>query len=54
MKAFLAAVLAVIAIGFVASFVLETQQRSADVAYATTGARVDHDPRLSGGTVQKH
>jgi hypothetical protein len=54
MKAFLAAVLAVIGIGFVASFVLETQQRTADVAYSTKGARVDSDPRLSGGTVQKH
>jgi hypothetical protein len=54
MKAFLAAVLAVIGIGFVASFVLETQQRNADVAYSTTGARIDADPRLSGGKVQKH
>jgi hypothetical protein len=54
MKAFLAAVLAVIGIGFVASFVLETQQRSADVAYSTTGARIDHDPRLDGGKVVKH
>ena len=52
MKAFLAAFLAVIGISFVASFVLETQQRNADVAYSTTGARIDADPRL--GPVQKH
>jgi hypothetical protein len=54
MKAFLAAVLAVIGIGFIASIILETQQRNADAAYATSGARVDADPRLSGGKVQKH
>ena len=54
MKAFLAAVLAVIGIGFIASFLLETQQRTADVAYSTSGARIDQDPRLSGGKVQKH
>jgi hypothetical protein len=54
MKAFLAAVLAVIGIGVIASFVLETQQSTSDVAYSTKGARIDADPRLSGGTVQKH
>jgi hypothetical protein len=54
MKAFIAAVLAVIGIGLIASLALETQQRTADSAYATSGARVDSDPRLSGGKVQKH
>lgn len=53
MKAFLAAVLAVIGIGFAASVVLETQQRTADVTYSTTGARIDSDPRLSGDKMQK-
>ena len=48
MKAFLAAVLTVIAIGFGASFVLERFQRTADQAYASSGARVDADARLSG------
>ena len=54
MKAFLAAVLAMIGIGFGASILLETQQRNADVAYSTSGARIDIDPRLGGGKVQKH
>jgi hypothetical protein len=54
MKAFLAAVFAVIGIGFVASFALETQQRNADVAFSTKGARIDNDPRFGGGPVQKH
>ena len=52
MKAFLAAVLTVIAIGFGASFVLERFQRTADQAYASGGARVDADARLSGMPVK--
>ena len=54
MKAFIAAVFALVGISVGAAFLLETQQRTADVAYATKGARIDSDPRLSGGTVQKH
>jgi hypothetical protein len=54
MQAFLAAVVTLIGIAFVASQALETQQRTADVAYTTSGARIDADPRLSGGVVQKH
>jgi hypothetical protein len=55
MQAFFAAVVTLIGIAFVASQALETQQRTADVAYTSkTGARVDSDPRLSGGVVQKH
>jgi hypothetical protein len=48
MKAFLAAVVAVIAIGVGASVVLETYQRTADKAYTGPGARIDPDPRLTG------
>ena len=54
MPAFLAAVVAVAGISFAAAFLLETQQRTADSAYTTSGARVDLDPRLSGGDVKKH
>jgi hypothetical protein len=54
MKSFLAAILAIVGIGLVSSLLLETQQRTADVAYSTKGARVDHDPRLNGGTVRAH
>lgn len=54
MTSFLAAVLAVIGISIAASFVLETQQRTADTAYTTSGARVDLDPRLNGGEAPKH
>jgi hypothetical protein len=52
MNAFIAALTSVIVIGFVAAAVLDRQQRNADVAYTTSGARVDHDPRFSGGTVK--
>jgi hypothetical protein len=52
MNAFIAAITAVVSIAFIASVVLERQQRNADVAYTTSGARVDHDPRFSGGTVK--
>jgi hypothetical protein len=54
MTSFIAAVVAVIGISITASVLLETQQRTADKAYATTGARVDLDPRLDGGTAPKH
>lgn len=54
MTSFIAAVLAVVGIGIGASFLLEMQQRTADEAYTTSGARVDLDPRLNGGTVPKH
>lgn len=54
MTSFIAAVLAVIGIGIGASFLLETQQRTADQAFTTSGARVDLDPRLTGGAVSKH
>ena len=53
MIAFLAAVLAVIGISIGASIVLDTQQRTVDSAYATSGTRVDLDPRLDGAA-QKH
>ena len=48
MKAFLAAILTVAAIGFGASFALEIYQRTADQAYVGSGARIDPDPRLTG------
>jgi hypothetical protein len=54
MTSFMAAILAVIGISVGASFLLETQQRTADRAYTTTGARVDLDPRLNGGAPVKH
>lgn len=54
MTSFIAAVLATIGISIGASFLLETRQRTADVAYTTSGARVDLDPRLSGGAAPKH
>jgi hypothetical protein len=41
MKEFIAAVIAVIAIGIVSSLVLEGYQRSSDNAYAGSGARID-------------
>ena len=49
MKAFLAAVAVVVGIGFGASILLETYQRTADRAFTGSGARIDPDPRLSGG-----
>ena len=54
MTSFIAAVLAVIGISFGAAMVLETQQRTADAAYTTSGARVDLDPRLKDGAAPKH
>jgi hypothetical protein len=54
MKAFIAAILSIIGISVVSSVLLETQQRNADVAFSTSGARIDQDPRLSGGAPQKH
>ena len=54
MTSFIAAVLAVIGIGVGASLLLETQQRTADTSFTTTGARVDLDPRLSGNAAVKH
>jgi len=53
MIAFIAAVLAVVGISVGASIVLETQQRSADAAYTTAGARIEHDARLDG-KIGKH
>ena len=49
MTSFIAAVLAVVGIAIGASMLLETLQRTADATYTTSGARVDLDPRLSGG-----
>ena len=49
MKAFIAAVLAILVISVGASFVLGTFQRTADRAYTTSGARIDPDPRLVTG-----
>ena len=46
MKAFLIAVIAVIGIGFAASAVLETFQRTADRSFVGQGARPDPEPRL--------
>jgi hypothetical protein len=54
MTSFIAAVLAVIGISIGASILLETQQRTADTAYTTSGARVDLDPRLNGAPATKH
>ncbi len=54
MTSFIAAVLAVIGISLGAAMVLETQQRTADAAYTTSGARVDLDPRLKDGAAPKH
>ena len=54
MAAFIAAVVAVIGISVGASFVLESQQRTADAAFTSaTGARVDPDPRLNGLPTKK-
>ena len=53
MTSFLAAIVAVIAISIGASMLLETQQRTADAAFATKGARIDLDQRLNG-VAQKH
>jgi hypothetical protein len=54
MTSFIAAVLAVVGMSIGASMLLETQQRTADAAYTTTGARVDLDPRLNGAPAPKH
>jgi hypothetical protein len=54
MTSFIAALVAVVGISIGAALVLETQQRTADTAYATKGARVDLDPRLNGGVAPKH
>lgn len=54
MTSFIAAVLAVVAISVGASFLLETQQQTVDKTYATSGTRVDLDPRLSGGVAPNH
>lgn len=54
MTSFLAAILAVVGISIAASFLLETQQRTVDAAYTTSGARVDLDPRLKDGATPKH
>jgi hypothetical protein len=54
MTSFIAAVVAVLGISIGASILLETQQRTADKAYATGVARVDLDPRLNGGAAPKH
>jgi hypothetical protein len=40
MKAFIAAVICAAVIGFGASYILLTQQQTADVAFSTQGARV--------------
>ena len=47
MKSFLFAVLAVVAIGFAASVVLEGYQSTVDSSFVGSGARPDRDPRLS-------
>jgi hypothetical protein len=54
MSSFIAAVVAVFAISIGALIILETQQRTADAAFATSGTRVDLDPRLNGGPAPKH
>ncbi len=46
MKAFLAAVLAVIGIGFAASVVLEGYQTTVDSSFVGSGARLDPDAKL--------
>jgi hypothetical protein len=48
MGAFLAAVIAVIGIGYGAAIVLETYQRTADSEYVGSGARPDPEPSLRG------
>ncbi|MFM9942379.1 MAG: hypothetical protein ACKVP7_23095 [Hyphomicrobiaceae bacterium] len=46
MKAFLAAVLAVVAIGYASAFILETYQRTVDNQHVGSGARPDPEPKL--------
>ncbi len=46
MKAFLAALLTVAAIGFASAFVLESFQRTVDSQHAGSGARPDPEPKL--------
>ena len=48
MKAFLAAVLTVVVIGFGASVLLSNYQRTADNEFAGPGVRIDPDPRMTG------
>jgi hypothetical protein len=49
MKAFIAAVLAVIGIGFGASIILERFQHSSETAYTSpTGVRLDSEPSHTG------
>jgi hypothetical protein len=49
MWAFLAAVIAVVGIGYGASVALDTYQRTSDTAYTTTGARPDPEVGLKNG-----
>ena len=48
MGAILAALIAVIGIGFGASVVLERYQQTADSAYVGSGAKPDPEPSLRG------
>ena len=48
MGAFLAAVIAVIGIGYGSSIVLESYQRTADSAFVGSGAKPDPEPKLRG------
>lgn len=48
MLAFLAAVIAVIGIGFGASVVLDQYQRTVDMTYVGGGAKPDPEPKLRG------
>jgi hypothetical protein len=46
MKAFLAAVIVVVGIGFAASVVLENYQRTADAAFVGSGAKPEPETKL--------
>jgi hypothetical protein len=48
MKEFIAAVIAVAAIGFLSSMVLERFQRASDSAYVGSGARIDTGAKPNG------
>jgi hypothetical protein len=52
MGAFLAAVIAVVGIGYGAAIVLEGFQRTADSAYVGSGAKPDPEPKLRGGPLK--
>lgn len=53
MKAFVAAVLAVVGIGVIASFVLDNYQRTVDSSFVGSGARPDPEPKLRGTPAPK-